>query len=127
MLLTANNCSRQKAKDAKEDAIIAKLELDEENAKFLIDVNESKDEAIQNSKKNKQYLSDFKAQLSDRNLDAKSDYSLEIAKLDARNDALVGMMLNYVAERKDNWESFKSNYNYEMNKLQLDLGKLVEN
>jgi hypothetical protein len=95
----------------------AKEKLDKANTEYAEEVKNYRLDVQQKIDANKQLVSDLK---NEKALVKKEDAAARNAKIDAiekRNEELEVRMTNYNNENKENWESFKREFNNDMSEL----------
>lgn len=82
---------------------------------FKKDVNEQIEE-------NKQEIARLREKAKEKSSDIKANYNKSIDKLEEKNKDLQAKLDNRKGDAKDGWESFKSEFNHDMN----ELGKAIK-
>lgn len=109
-----------KVDEASEDLTDAKKEFNEEYTKFQM---ESEERMIENDKQ----IAELKANKAKLKQEAKADYDKKIKDIEERNSALRIKMNEYKEEGNDKWESFKREFNHDMDELGKSLKDLTTN
>lgn len=102
--------AEEKVQDANEDLATAKQEYleDMENYRREMDVRfEDNDRSIR----------EFNDRFEKEKKDVKSEYRKRLAELEERNKVMKSKMADYKADSKANWESFKAEFNHDMQEL----------
>lgn len=109
-----------KVDQASEDLTDAKKEFNEEYAKFQ---TESEARMVENDKQ----IAELKANKAQLKKEAKANYDKAIKDIEEKNSALRIKMKEYKEEGKDKWESFKREFNHDMDELGQSLKDLTKN
>lgn len=72
---------------------------------------------------NEEMIADLKAQIDEQKDESKNKYQELVSELEERNNKLQNRLKNYKAISKDNWQSFKDEFNHDME----DLGTALTN
>ena len=111
--------SEEKVEKAQEDLDQAKIEYDEQYNQFM---QESNEKITANDK----LIADLKIYSKNKKKETKIKYDKTIADLEAKNQAMKEKIRNHKEEGNDKWESFKNEFNHDMDELGKsinDLGK----
>ncbi len=120
---TSCNTAAEKANKAKNKAIEAKDDFNIAKEEYLADIENFKKETAAKIDSNKQKIAEFNVKIEYAKKDVKT-YSLQqIVILEQKNSELKIKMDEYKVDGKDNWESFKTAFNKDMN----DLGEAFKN
>ncbi len=120
---TSCNTAAEKLDKAEEKAIKAKDDFNIAKEEYLADIENFKKETAAKIDSNKQKIAEFNVKIEYAKKDVKT-YSLQqIVILEQKNSELKIKMDEYKADGKDNWESFKTAFNKDMN----DLGEAFKN
>ena len=109
-----------KVDEASADLTDAKKEFNEEYIKFQL---ESEERMIENDRQ----IAELKANKAQLKKEAKADYDKKIKDIEERNSALRIKMNEYKEEGNDKWESFKREFNHDMDELGKSLKDLTTN
>jgi len=124
-VITFSNCGSSAEKvdnaktnvdDAKQNLDQAKEDYDKEYAKFKL-------ESDHRIEKNNQQIENLRITAKDMKKEARLEYERTIADLEARNLELKKKLDAYSEEGNEKWESFKREFNEDMN----NLGQAFEN
>jgi predicted small secreted protein len=121
MLLTGCNTSGQKVKDAEEDVIKAKLELDEANMEYQADMESFREEANRKTISNDQMIAELKSRMANEKKSLRGEYEKKINDLETWNNDLKNRFAEYNEEGKDNWERFKADFSHDLEELGIAL------
>jgi len=125
--ITSCDSSTKKVEDAAvkvdkatEDLTDAKKEFNEEYTKFQ---TESEARMVENDKQ----IAELKANKTQLKKEAKADYDKAIKDIEEKNSALRIKMTEYKEKGNDKWESFKREFNHDMDELGQSLKDLTKN
>lgn len=125
--ITSCDSSTKKVEDAavkvdkaSEDLTDAKKEFNEEYTKFQ---TESEARMVENDKQ----IAELKANKTQLKKEAKADYDKAIKDFEEKNSALRIKMTEYKEKGNDKWESFKREFNHDMDELGQSLKDLTKN
>ena len=121
-VLTSCSTSSEKLEDAKENVVKANKELDNANEEYLADVENYKKEITAKINGNKKSIAEFDERIAKEKKEVKADYKKKMAELRKQNSDLKKKMDDYKIEGKEKWESFKNEFNHDMD----ELGKAVK-
>ncbi|OFY96493.1 MAG: hypothetical protein A3K10_06490 [Bacteroidetes bacterium RIFCSPLOWO2_12_FULL_31_6] len=121
------NSSAEKVDAAK--ANIETIEHDLITAKedYYKEYNKFKYESDKRITENTERIAELKGRSRKMKKEIKSEYEKTIANLQIRNDALKAKMDEYKEDGKDKWESFKREFNHDMDELGQSITGLVNN
>lgn len=109
--------SASKTENAQQDLNEAKLELKQANEDYQIEINDYRQETAEKISDNDRIIADFKVKIKHEKKDAKSAYEEKIAQLEQKNKELKQKMDDYRADGKEKWETFKTEFNHDMDEL----------
>ncbi|MDT8416095.1 MAG: hypothetical protein RQ735_12065 [Flavobacteriaceae bacterium] len=107
----------EKVLNAEEKVVEANQELEEANEQYLIDIRDFRTLTAAKITANEQTIVEFKLKAKSQNGAAKADYEKKIAVLEQKNLEMKMKLDTYQASGKDNWESFKNEFNHDMTAL----------
>jgi outer membrane murein-binding lipoprotein Lpp len=116
-LLTGCTYPEQKVENAQEDVKEANENLEKANKEYLEDIEKYRTDVNQRIAANDKIMADFKAKLEADKKIAKTDYNEKIAELEQKNNAMKKKMAGYKTDEQDKWQSFKNEFNHDMDKL----------
>jgi hypothetical protein len=90
-----------------------------EREQFRTDINQRID-------KNKQDIDNLKAEAKNKKKEMKKDYEKRVDDLEKRNDKLRNRLQEEKNDTKDNWESFKREFNHDMDELGNSISDLFK-
>lgn len=122
-IFTSCNTAAEKVDNAEEKSIKADEDFNIAKEEYLADIENFKIETSSKIEANNQLIADFKTKIASAKEDAKAYYQEQIAVLEQKNIAMKQKLDAYEESGKDNWESFKTEFNKDMN----DLGEAFKN
>jgi light-regulated signal transduction histidine kinase (bacteriophytochrome) len=116
-VFTGCNSSADKLEKAQKEAIDANLELEKANTEYLDDVENYRLVTNNRIEENNKAVAEFNARIVNEKKQAKADYQAKILVLEQKNTDLKKRLDDYKADGKDNWATFKADFNKEMDEL----------
>jgi F0F1-type ATP synthase membrane subunit b/b' len=116
-MLTSCSTPAQKVADAQEDVTEAKEDLAEAKDEYLEDVENYRKETSYRIDANNQSIAEFRARIANEKKVAKADYEEKVLKLEQKNTDIKKRLDDYKVEGKDNWQTFKLEFNRDMDEL----------
>jgi len=117
MILTSCAGSAEKVIDAENNVIEAKHDLNAANEEYLADIENYRKEAAAKIEANEESIKEFKLRINDQKKEAKIKYNEKITQLEQKNTDIKKKMKDYKAEGKEQWETFKADFNRDMDIL----------
>lgn len=117
LIFASCNTPEEKVENAQESVSEAKEDLEEANKDYVTEIEEYRMQSIAKTEENDKAMLEFKARVKDQKLEAKADYNKKIAELEKKNTDLKKKMADYKEDGKDNWETFKTEFNHDMDEL----------
>ena len=105
----------------------AQQDLDEAKADYEAQYNQFRLESDERITANEQLIADLKVYSKDKKNEAKVEYDKMIADLEAKNEAMKVRVRDYKDEGSDKWESFKREFNHDMDELGASLKDIGKN
>lgn len=124
-ILTSCETSGEKVENAEENVASAKEDLAEARQDYMEDVADFRREKAYRIAANNREIEDFNSKIREEKNEI--DYSEKIAELDRKNRDLQMKLDGYEANNKNNWESFKNEFNREMDQVGSALRDLTVN
>lgn len=118
--------SNSEMNDAAKDLNESERELQEAQDEYAKKYEEFKMESENKIAENKKTIAELKAKEKMNKAD-KAELDKQLMELEMKNDALNEKMNNYNDEGPDKWESFKSEFNHDMDGIGNALKDLVKN
>lgn len=119
--------SEKKVDDAQNEVAKANEALDEANAEYLADMEDYRNQKAAMIAANDSSIMALKAKIASEKKGVKADYETKITALEQKNRDLKVKMDNYKDEGKEQWESFKREFNHDMDELGNALKDLTVN
>jgi hypothetical protein len=126
-IFTACNTPAKNVENSADAVIEANEELNEANKNYEEDLAKYKQETYQKLSENEQSAANFRARIATEKKEAKEDYDIKIAELERRNSDMKKRMEDYKGDSKEKWESFKNEFNNDMNELGTAFKNLTVN
>lgn len=117
LLITSCNTPAEKVEHAQDNVSEANEDLNKANEAYLADVETYRTVTADKINANNQSIIDFNTRIENKKNEAKADYKKKVAELDAKNNDMKKRMEDYKADNKENWESFKTEFNHDMDEL----------
>lgn len=116
---TFSSCDTPKGDvlDAQENVAKANSNLDEATDNYIADIEQYRAETSEKIAVNDRTIVDLKASVENKDAATKAEYWKRIAELENKNRELKTRMDNYKADGKENWETFRSEFNHDMDGL----------
>jgi hypothetical protein len=113
------SCSspESKVKDAGLEVIDAQKKLDESNQKYNQEIENYRKVTAENVAANYQMITDYNTRLILNKKKMDADTQIKIVELEKKNNQMKARMDNYKADGADKWESFKKEFDYDMEEL----------
>lgn len=108
---------KQKVENAENNLVQANEELNKAKGDYVTEVENYRKETIERIRANERNAIEFKKRIENDKKDARADYNEKIAVLEIKNRDLRRKMNDYRATSKENWSSFKTEFNHDMDEL----------
>lgn len=115
--LTACNSPSKQVESAEEDVSEAKEELRQAEEDYKIELANFKRESNQQIIENETAIAKFKAQMATSKKELKASYEMQIAAFEQKNAEMKLRMEAYEEDGMDKWQSFKTEFNHDMDEL----------
>lgn len=126
VLLTGCNSPNKKVEDTKSVVLEANKELQQANLELTADINQYRRETADRIAANDSMITAFKANIANETADVKAATEKQLAALEQKNSDLKKKLADYKGEGKENWETFKTAFNRDMNTLGEALKNLTD-
>lgn len=126
-LITSCNSSTEKVEDAAVKVDQAAEDLTKAKEAFDVEYTKFKTESEQRMIDNDNQIAELKANKAKMKKEAKEDYDKTIADLEQKNSNMRIKMNEYKEEGNEKWESFKREFNHDMDELGNSLKDLTKN
>lgn len=117
ILFTGCNSPEQKVEEAQTAVVEADRELEQATQEYLADMNQYREEASDRIAANDSTITAFKAQMTNETNDVKAAQEKQLAVLEQKNSDMKKKLADYKGEGKEQWETFKTSFDREMNTL----------
>ena len=124
LFISCNNSAR-KVEKAETNVVEAKEDLAQAKDEYQADVENFRQQTADKVAANNQSIADFNARIDMEKKEAKAEYKIKIAELEKKNSDMQKKLDDYKVESKDQWETFKAEFNNDMEKLGVALENLV--
>lgn len=111
------NSPEDKVENAAENVVDAHEDLEKANQDYVNEVANYKREISQRTEENNVRIAEMRAKASERKAETRADYNARIDELDRKNGEMKRKLDGYNGDNRDNWESFKSEFNHDMDEL----------
>ena len=122
-----NKYGSERAEDAAEDLRDAKKDLDEAQREYTIKYNDFKREMDNKITENDKAIAALKADVRERNAEAKANWNTAVNDLERKNQSLKDRINDYKADGNANWDEFKREFNHDMDRLGEALKDMTQN
>lgn len=117
LVLTNCTTSSEKVENAEQAVTDANNALEKANQEYLADIEHYRTETAGKIAANNQSIIDFNLRIEKEKKEVRDDYKQKIAELELKNSDMKKKMDDYKAEGKDKWETFKIEFNHDMDEL----------
>ena len=115
----------EKAEKAQENVVNANEKLDSAIVNYERDIDAYRLVTIKRIQDNEKSMNDFKLRIAKEKLKAKKEYEKKLTELEKKNTDLKKKMADYKAEGSEKWNSFKVEFNKEMDELSKSIKDLI--
>lgn len=117
-LLTACNSPDQKMENAQSEVVDeSNRELEQTNREYLADMDQYREEVANRIAANDSTITALKTQMVNETGDVKTANEKQLAVLEQKNSDMKKKLADYKGEGKEQWETFKTAFDREMNTL----------
>ncbi|MBK6861887.1 MAG: hypothetical protein IPK91_14385 [Saprospiraceae bacterium] len=122
-MITFSNCTSpaQKVDAAKDQVTQANEDLAKAEAEYAQDVSNFKRETNDRITANELSLTELKAKMDKSKKAIKAEYKEQITVLEQKNAEMKQKIADYKTDSKDKWQTFKTEFNSDMDKLGASL------
>ena len=113
--------------DSAEEVVDAQQDLEQAKADYEAQYNQFKLESEEKITANEKIIADLKVYSKDKKSEAKAEYDKMIADLEIKNEAMKVKVRDYKDEGSEKWESFKREFNHDMDELGASIKDLGNN
>ncbi len=125
--LSSCNSPEKKVENAQENVNDAQLNLEKAEADYVADMEKFKRETDDRIVTNQKSIDDFNAKISTEKKEAREEYRKRINELEQKNKDMKKRMDEYKPEGNEKWQSFKREFNSDMEQLGNALKGLGKN
>ena len=115
--------AEDKLANAKDDVADAQRDLIKARQDSIADYQQFKKESEEKFQAHEKSIADFKARIAKEKSDKKEAYEKEIARLEQKDTDMRKRLEDYNEVNKEKWETFKKNFNHELDELGESLKK----
>ncbi|MEX2484062.1 MAG: hypothetical protein WED10_05875 [Brumimicrobium sp.] len=115
--MTGCSTPADKVENSQNDVIEAEHDLEKANAQYSKDVKNYRKKSRERINANNERIIELKSYSKKMDKKDRVKYEEKIDKLETKNDNLEERLDDYEAENEDNWESFKAEFNNDMDEL----------
>ena len=127
ILFVGCNRSTEKVENAEENVLEAKENLAQAEDDYQMEVFNFKVATNEKITANEKLLEDLNKEIKVAKKELKATYQNEITKLEQKNAKMKQRMLDYKEDGNEKWQSFKSEYNHDMDELGRALKEFTVN
>jgi hypothetical protein len=124
---TSCNSSAEKVDEAKANVVVAAQDLDQAKANYDEEYAKFKLESDQKITANEKRIAELKADTKKVKKETKEQYEKTIAALEEKNNLMKKKISEYKEEGDEKWQSFKREFNHDMDELCQALTDLTKN
>ncbi|HKK44267.1 MAG TPA: hypothetical protein VJ964_02015 [Balneolaceae bacterium] len=117
VFLTGCNSPNQKVENAKSAVVEANKDLQQANSELMADINKYREETTAKIAANDSMITVLKANVASKSGDGKAALEKQLAVLDQKNADMKKKLADYKVEGKEQWETFKTGFNHDMDSL----------
>ncbi len=117
VFLISCNSPIEKVEKAQGNVEEANSDLQVANQEYLQEVETYRTQATEKISSNEQNIREFNARIESKKKDANEEYKNKVADLDKKNNDMKKRMADYRATSRENWETFKSEFDHDMEEL----------
>ncbi len=114
---TSCNTPKDDVVNAQENVAQANANLDQATDDYIADIERFRQETSDRIAANDRIIADLKESVNNKDAATKADYWSKIADLEKKNSQMKTRMAEYKADGKDNWGTFKTEFNHDMDGL----------
>ncbi len=116
-IFTGCKSPSEKVESAVENVVEADEALEKANDEYKADMETYRAETAAKIVENEKMITDFRARVELEKKSARADYNEKIDKLNQKNSDLKMKLDGYNADGKEKWETFKTEFNRDMDEL----------
>jgi len=124
-VFTSCDSPATKVETAESDVAEAEADLVKAKEDYLLDVENFRIQTADQIAVNNENIANYNALLVEEKKETKADYKKKISELEMKNRDLKMKMDTYNVESQSQWETFKQDFNKEMDKLKAGIRDLT--
>jgi len=126
LAVACNNTSDKKVEEAKEDVNEAKQDLQEAKNDYNAEWQKFRDDARLRITENNNKIAEYRIKITNEKPAVQAKYEKRIAELEVKNHELEVKIDSYKDEGHEHWESFKREFNHDMDELGHAIGDIFK-
>jgi chromosome segregation ATPase len=123
-LINCNSPARKNVEAQTEDEA-NQNDVPKAKEEYLTDIDSYRKEMDDKITANRRSIADLKSRIKDKDREAAANYKTQINDLEQKNNDLKKRMDEYTAEGKEKWDTFKNEFNHDMDELDRSLKDLT--
>lgn len=116
-IIVSCTSSAKKVEKAQENVAEANKDLEKANNDYLAEIIAYRKETADKIAANNLSAIEFNNRITNEKKEAKADYKKKVSELEQKNSDMKKKMDDYKETTKENWESFKIEFNHDMDEL----------
>ena len=125
--ITSCKTEAEKVDDSAEEVVDAQQDLEQAKADYEAQYNQFKLESEEKITANEKIIADLKVYSKYKKSEANAVYDKMIADLEIKNEAMKVKVRDYKDEGSEKWESFKREFNHDMDEIGASIKDLGNN
>lgn len=125
LMYTSCKSSSEKVENAEEKVTEAEQNLNDAQQEYQADLDNYRMQTASTIETNNRNIAEFNARIENEKNEVRAEYRTKIAELEAKNNEMKQKLDNYQSEGKDQWESFKNEFNRDMDQLGRSISDLT--
>lgn len=125
LMYTSCKSSSEKVENAEEKVTEAEQNLNDAQQEYQADLDNYRMLTASTIETNNRNIAEFNARIENEKNEVRAEYRTKIAELEAKNNEMKQKLDNYQSEGKDQWESFKNEFNRDMDQLGRSISDLT--
>lgn len=117
--------SKERVKEAQEDANEANAELEDANEEYMRDIEETRKITAEKAEANERAIAQFNARVALKKENISEEYRQKMEDLNKKNSDFKKRMDEYKASGKEKWMKFKTEFNRDMDELGTAIANLA--
>ncbi len=109
--------AQEKVENAQENVDQAQQDLAKANEQYLVEIENYRKQTLDRSEANDRAIEEYRTKIDMQKKEARAEYKKKLAELEDRNREMKRKMTDYKDEGKDKWETFKAEFNHDMDEL----------